>query len=63
MVAADAKTNSRPVTISSARIKASSADLSANRDLPQPTMPYTCQSFPNSKVKCDKATPICSSCG
>ena len=53
MAATDAQTHSRP---------ASSTDLGANGNSPQPTMPYSCQTCAKRKVKCDKATPICSSC-
>lgn len=41
---------------------ASLADPSANGDSPRPAMPYTCQTCAKRKVKCDKTTPICSSC-
>ena len=33
-----------------------------NGDSPQGSMPYTCQTCAKRKVKCNKATPICSSC-
>ena len=62
MAATDAQTHSRPVAIAPASARACSINLGANRDSPQPTMPYTCQTCAKRKVKCDKATPICSSC-
>ncbi|KAK1772800.1 fungal-specific transcription factor domain-containing protein [Phialemonium atrogriseum] len=62
MAATDGHTHSRPVAIAPAPAGARSTDPGANGDLPQPTMPYTCQTCAKRKVKCDKATPICSSC-
>lgn len=42
--------------------RAFSTDPRANRDSLQRTMLYTCQACARRKVKCDKATPMCSSC-
>ena len=60
MAATDAQPPSRPVAIAPA--SASSTDLDANGNSPQPIMSYTCKTCAKRKVKCDKVTPICTSC-
>jgi len=62
MAATDAQKNSRLVAIASTPDTASSTDFGGNAGSPQPTKPYSCQTCARRKVKCDKATPICSSC-
>jgi hypothetical protein len=62
MAATDAQNYSRPVAIAPNPDAASSTDFGGNAGSPQPPKPYTCQACARRKVKCDKATPICSSC-
>lgn len=62
MASTDTQTHSMAVAIAPAPARASIANLGANGDSRQPTMPYTCQTCAKRKVKCNKATPICSSC-
>ncbi|KAL1303783.1 hypothetical protein AAFC00_007120 [Neodothiora populina] len=53
----------RPATIAPAPPKASSANNpSTEGDSPRQLMPFACQACVKRKVRCDKASPICSSC-
>ena len=62
MATTDAQTHSNPAGASTAPVWASSSDLEASGDSPQASMPFSCQACAKRKVKCDKTTPICSSC-
>jgi hypothetical protein len=62
MASTDAQKHSMPVAIAPTPDGASSADLGGNAASAQPTKSYTCQTCAKRKVKCDKTTPICSSC-
>jgi hypothetical protein len=62
MAATDAQKHSKPVAIAPTPDTASSTDFGDIAGSPQSTKPYTCQTCARRKVKCDKATPICSSC-
>jgi hypothetical protein len=62
MAATNAPKHGRLVPIAPAPDRASSTDLGANINSAQPIMLYTCQICAMRKVKCDKATPVCSSC-
>ncbi|KAL8820211.1 MAG: hypothetical protein Q9191_007562 [Dirinaria sp. TL-2023a] len=62
MASTDAQTHSRPEATASVPANTSSADSGINGDSLQPTMPCACQNCAKRKVRCDKITPICSSC-
>lgn len=51
-----------PVAIAPAPVRSSSNGNITPDDTPQPIMSYACQTCTRRKVKCDKLTPMCSSC-
>ncbi|MCJ1338998.1 hypothetical protein MMC09_004287 [Bachmanniomyces sp. S44760] len=62
MAAIDAQKYGRSIAIALTPHTASLTDFGGIAGSPQSTKPYTCQTCARRKVKCDKATPICSSC-
>lgn len=62
MAAPDGQTLGKSVAIAPAPFSTSLTDLGVNGEPHQPTMPYTCQTCAKRKVRCNKATPVCSSC-